>query len=87
MSGLRTKRSGKRSQNGPKKNCFRKVFIDDAGSDYIVYYDGVITNANSLRVLTEEWGYVLVDCEETFSYSTLLPPTTSTGSICNTSLT
>lgn len=29
-----------------------------------MYYDGVITNANSLRVLTEEWGYVLVDCEE-----------------------
>lgn len=47
-----------------KKNRFRKVFIDDAGEDYIVYYDGVISNANSLRVLTEEWGYVLVDCDD-----------------------
>lgn len=47
-----------------KKNHFGKVFIDDAGEDYIVHYNGVITNAKSLRLLIEEECYEFVDCDE-----------------------
>lgn len=47
-----------------KKNKIRKVYIDDAGEDYIVYYNGVITNSKSLRLLIEEGCYEFVDCDE-----------------------
>lgn len=47
-----------------KKNKICKVYIDDAGDDYIVCYDGVITNYKCLRSLIEEDCYEFVDCGE-----------------------
>lgn len=47
-----------------KKNKIRKVFIDDVGGEYIVFYDNILTNAKSFRLLIEEGCYEFVDCGE-----------------------
>lgn len=47
-----------------KKNRIRSGSVCDDGCDYIVYYNGVITNAKSLRLLIEEECYEFVDCDE-----------------------